>query len=81
MDEKVGKFVRGLKERTRQEVDIRNPKSLDEAVHIADRFDSIAFHSHRRVNTNPNFVKLGPTPMELIQLEQQKGYKKAKGVY
>ena len=76
-DEKVDKFVRGLKERTRQEVDIRDPKSLDEAVRIADRFDSITFHSHRRVNPNTNFVKPGPTPMEIDTIRTTKGIKES----
>lgn len=43
--EKFDKFIRGLKDRTIQEVDIRDPKSLGEAIRNADRYDSIPFIS------------------------------------
>lgn len=39
--ELVDRFVRGLKPRTRQEVIMREPGNFEEAVKLADRFDSL----------------------------------------
>lgn len=47
-EEKVDKFIRGLKDRTRQEVDIQDPKTLEHAIRLADRYDSISFQSQRK---------------------------------
>ena len=40
-DELLDRFVRGLKPRTRQEVVMREPATFEEAVRLADRFDSL----------------------------------------
>lgn len=40
-DELMDRFIRGLKSRTRMEVTMREPQSFDEAVKIADRYDSL----------------------------------------
>ena len=40
----VDKFVRGLKPKTRTEVELRDPQTLEEASRIADRFDTIVYH-------------------------------------
>ena len=37
----VDKFIRGLKPKTRTEVELRDPRTLEEASRIADRFDTI----------------------------------------
>ncbi len=39
--ELMDRFVRGLKPRTRQEVTMREPDTFEEAVKLADRFDSL----------------------------------------
>jgi hypothetical protein len=39
----VDKFIRGLKSKTRTEVELRDPQSLDEATRIADRYDNIVY--------------------------------------
>jgi hypothetical protein len=39
--EALDRFVRGLKPRTKQEVVMREPCNLEEAIHLADRFDSL----------------------------------------
>lgn len=70
-DEKVDKFVRGLKDRTRQEVDIRDPRTLDEAVRIADRYDSISFQAHKKATSKAVVQRTGPTPMELDAVRMQ----------
>jgi Retrotransposon gag protein/Zinc knuckle len=41
----VDKFVRGLKPKTRTEVELRDPQTLGEASRIADRFDTIVYRS------------------------------------
>ena len=71
-DEKVDKFIRGLKEKTRQEVDIRDPKTLDEAIRIADRYDSISFQSHRRQLPRISTQRSSATPMELDNVNMRR---------
>ena len=39
----VDKFIRGLKPKTRTELELREPRTLPEAVRIADRFDTIVY--------------------------------------
>ena len=41
--EQLDRFVRGLKTRTRIEVELRDPKTLDDAIVMSDRFDSVLF--------------------------------------
>src|SRR4030095_1421492 len=40
----VDKFIRGLKSKTRNEVELHDPQTLAEASRIADRFDTIVYH-------------------------------------
>ena len=40
----VDKFIRGLKPKTRTEVELRDPQILEQASRIADRFDIIVYH-------------------------------------
>jgi hypothetical protein len=39
----LDKFLRGLKPKTRMELELKDPKTLDEAIRLADRFDSIVY--------------------------------------
>ena len=39
----LDKFLRGLKHKTRMELELKDPKSLEEAIRLADRYDSIVF--------------------------------------
>ena len=73
--EKLDRFIRGLKGRTRQEVELSNPQNLDEAERIADRVDQILFARssvsrrsfYREQNSEtPN----KPTPMEVDNIQQ-----------
>ena len=41
--QKLDKFIRGLKPKTRIEVELRDPKGTDEAYRLADRFDRIVY--------------------------------------
>ena len=45
----VDKFIRGLKPKTRTEVELRDPQTLEEVSRIADHFDIIVYH-------RPSFV-------------------------
>src|SRR5208282_4258575 len=40
----VDKFIRGLKPKTRTEVELRDPQTLEGASRIADRFDTIVYY-------------------------------------
>jgi hypothetical protein len=39
----LDKFIRGLKPKTRIEVELRDSQSTDEAYRLADRFDRIVY--------------------------------------
>jgi Retrotransposon gag protein/Zinc knuckle len=41
--QKLDKFIRGLKPKTRVEVELRDPRTPDEAYRLADRFDRIVY--------------------------------------
>src|SRR4051812_44488293 len=73
-EEMVDRYVRGLKEKVRVEVELREPTDLEEAMCITDHFDTIAFAYTPRTSFYPTkqleprqtFVKpLGPAPMEI----------------
>ena len=40
----VDKFIHGLKPKTRTEVELRDPQTLEQASQIADHFDTIVYH-------------------------------------
>src|SRR3954471_14198040 len=42
-EEQLDRYTRGLKEKVRIEVELREPNDLEEAMRIADRFDTISF--------------------------------------
>jgi hypothetical protein len=75
--EALDRFVRGLKPRTKQEVVMREPYNFEEAIHLADWFDSLisglgtpsrpgGFYTQR---TQPEPTQFGqgwrPVPMEV----------------
>src|SRR3954469_23916777 len=73
-EEMVDRYVRGLKEKVRVEVELREPTDLEEAMRITDRFDTIAFaytprtsfYLTKQPEPRQTFVKpLGPAPMEI----------------
>jgi hypothetical protein len=53
----VDKFIRGLKPKTRTEVELRDPQTLGDASRIADRFDTIVYQ-------RSSFVPLQPSHQE-----------------
>jgi len=69
-EEKIDRFIRGLKDNIRMEVELREPADLNEAIKIADRYDSIAFRYQKKVSEPIKKVRssqqeLRPIPMEL----------------
>jgi hypothetical protein len=44
----IDHFIRGLKPQTRLELELKAPKSLQEAIQIADRYDQISFHKFNK---------------------------------
>jgi hypothetical protein len=64
-NEKLDRFVRGLKERVRKEVELRDPTSLDEAIKIADRVDAITYNWRYPESEKLRTEAMGPTPMEI----------------
>jgi hypothetical protein len=70
--EKLDRFVRGLKQDVRKEVELREPTSFDEAARKADRYDSISFGLYRRDAgfTRVAPVRSTPEPMEICQIRE-----------
>jgi Ty3 transposon capsid-like protein len=79
-DEKLDRYVRGLKTRTRREVELKEPDSFDEACRLAEMIDI----SNDRVFGGSNLTRStflprsqprrhnGPEPMDINALHNQK---------
>ena len=64
-EEKLDKFLRGLKDETRVPVELRGPTTMEEAATFAERVDAII---HRNVTYKPRYTPTdhsGPIPMEI----------------
>ena len=69
-DEKIDRFSRGLKDNVRLEVELREPATLNEAIKVADRYDTITSQHNK---ARPESVKrqtalpapTGPIPMDI----------------
>jgi hypothetical protein len=64
-EELLDRFIRGLKPRTRMEVVMREPESFDEAVKLADRFDSLFFPGFG-FDRQPKGNRIGTNPMPIL---------------
>jgi hypothetical protein len=64
-EELLDRFIRGLKTRTRMEVVMREPGSFDEAVKLADRFDSL-FSPGFGFDRQPRANRIGTNPMSIL---------------
>ncbi len=62
----LDKYIRGLKLRTQQEVRMRSPSTLAEAMHIADRFDSVYSNNVQSVYT-PRMPDFAPMDLGFTQ--------------
>jgi hypothetical protein len=78
----LDKFVRGLKSKTKTEVELRDPRTLEEASKIADRFDTIVYRKQPpwmpQYTTTPSnsFVDDGRgTPMLIDSLRRSPRYR------
>src|SRR5271154_4356414 len=81
----LDKFIRGLKSKTKTEVELRDPTTLEEACKIADRFDTIVYRKQDlwmpQYATTPSssFVDDGRgTPMLVDSLQQSPRYRSSK---
>jgi len=76
--EKLDRYVRGLKPRTRQEVDMKEPQTFIEAVKIAERIDPYMERSFQRPRFTPRPTSIstrpydGPIPMDINSMEKQR---------
>ena len=57
----LDKFIRGLKPKTRIEVELRDPKTTDEAYRLADRFDRIVYGARNTSFLTQNYNRYAPT--------------------
>ena len=57
----LDKFIRGLKPKTRIEVELRDPKTPDEAYRLADRFDRIVYGTRNNSFLTQNYNRYAPT--------------------
>jgi Ty3 transposon capsid-like protein/Zinc knuckle len=57
----LDKFIRGLKPKTRIEVELRDPKTPDEAYRLADRFDRIVYGVKNTSFLTQNYNRYTPT--------------------
>jgi hypothetical protein len=57
----LDKFIRGLKPKTRIEVELRDPKTPDEAYRLADRFDRIVYGARNNGFLTQNYNRYAPT--------------------
>ena len=75
-DELKDRFIRGLKKEVRQEVRMRAPATFEEAVQVAERFDSLRYNSSSERQQPSRFLyerrgfNDGGGPMELGALEE-----------
>jgi hypothetical protein len=67
--EKLDRFIRGLKDKVRQEVELRDPTTLEEATRIAERYDTIAFNYRPRFERNER--NNGVIPMEIDSIQRR----------
>jgi predicted AAA+ superfamily ATPase len=75
----IDRYIRGLKPQTRLELELKEPKSLNEAIKLADRFDQISFpktkqypgfyENHVRSPFATSRYESGSEPMQLDALE------------
>ena len=57
----LDKFIRGLKPKTRIEVELRDPKTPDEAYRLADRFDRIVYGAKSTTFLTQNYNRYSST--------------------
>jgi len=58
----LDKFIRGLKPKTRIEVELRDPTTTEEAYRLADRFDRIVYGAKNTSFLVSNYNRYEPQP-------------------
>lgn len=78
-DEKLYRYVRGLRDPYQREVYMREPATFEEASHIAVRYEALykSYRSKERPLQDPN----GSAPMELGVMHRQTGKPKKPKCY
>jgi hypothetical protein len=72
-DHLLDKFLRGLKPKTRMELELKDPKTVAEAIRLADRYDAIMFTKtvnlgHQNSKGKATEYEPGGEPMQLDAL-------------
>jgi Ty3 transposon capsid-like protein/Zinc knuckle len=76
----LDKFLRGLKPKTRMELELKDPQTLAEAIRLADRFDSIVYRKTLSLNpststpshSHSDEYESGGEPMQIDALRTRK---------
>ena len=74
----VDKFIRGLKPKTRIRLELEDPRTLDEAFRLADRYDAILYrrnfnskiHNYNQPTHEPSYEE-GSEPMQIDVLGKE----------
>lgn len=64
-EEKLDKFSRGLKRTIREHVEMKEPATFEEAVRLAERYDTLSWQHHRTFDPISSHLMDGPAAMEL----------------
>src|SRR5438046_298385 len=70
----LDKFIRGLKPKTRIEVELRDPKTPDEAYRLADRFDRIVYGTRNTSFLTQNYNRYMPATSSTSSTNANTGY-------
>lgn len=80
----LDKFIRGLKPKTRLEVELRDPQTANEAFRLADRFDRIVYGNFHKETFLPNSNGFNKSedrrgePMQLDSLQHKTSFSNRK---
>ena len=77
-EEKLDRYVRGLKYKIQKEVNLKNPATYLEATQLAERIDITFDRAYSMSDDRPRDSKPMPTPMDLNAMEKGKRDPKAK---
>jgi hypothetical protein len=64
------KFLRGLKPRTRIEVELKDPKTVKEAIRLADRYDMIVYQNQKNGDWDPWGTNRLSSKKEKVQFQE-----------
>ena len=67
-EEQLDRFIRGLKLHLRKEVIVKAPTTLDEAIRLAERIDSIRFTPNGHSSPSAPFPRADAMDIDNVQL-------------